>query len=477
MVRTLGMRCRGWDGATGCAAGCGTRSATLLDARARWRDGRRGVTTSAACEEDAGRQAYRHAVQQSWRRLVLWSRVKQEEVQTVEDALMDHVTKVCVFGGGSFGTAISAILARKFPLARVSLVVRNASQCAHINAEHRNPRYLSEHALPESIVATTSAREGVEGAQFIIHAIPVQASAAFLDAAKAHIPSDVPVVTVSKGLEVGTGLTMHEVVQRALGKSHPLVALSGPSFAKEVMEGLPTNLVAASEDEDLARRVQALFASPSLRVNTTRDVTGVEIGGALKNVVAIAAGIVEGLGLGNNALSALVAQGTAEIKWLAGRMGADASTITSVAGVGDIMLTSFVDLSRNRTVGKRLGRGESLEEILESSTQVKKRSACARERVAGKKSGSHPVGFQRNYDLRPASGHRNRIWMNRNADPIHNRPTDRPTYRLAHSLSLPLPLPRLSSTLFVSCCLDLLLVAASGGRGSAHGGGCDSAGG
>ena len=164
---------------------------------------------------------------------------------------------------------------------------------------------------------------------------------------------------------------MHEVLERALGEDQPLVALSGPSFAKEVMEGLPTNLVAASEDERHARFVQQVFASPTLRVNVTRDVMGVEIGGALKNVVAIAAGIVDGLGLGNNALSALVAQGTAEIRWLAVRMGAEASTITGIAGVGDIMLTSFVNLSRNRTVGVRLGKGESLDEILSSMTQVR----------------------------------------------------------------------------------------------------------
>ena len=124
------------------------------------------------------------------------------------------------------------------------------------------------------------------------------------------------------------------------------------------------------QNEDAAQVVQQIFASPILRVNTTKDVTGVEIGGALKNVVAIAAGIVDGLGLGNNALSALVAQGTAEIRWLAIRMGADSSTITGVAGVGDIMLTSFVNLSRNRTVGVRLGKGEKLEDILSSTTQV-----------------------------------------------------------------------------------------------------------
>jgi len=280
------------------------------------------------------------------------------------------VSEVCVFGGGSFGTAIATILARNYPQATVRMLVRNTEQRDSINEAHVNPRYLSEYALPPNVTATLDAQEAVGGAQYIVHAIPVQSSSAFLSEVKAHIPKSVTVISVSKGLEVGSGMTMHEVLQAALGLDQPLVALSGPSFAKEVMEGLPTNLMAASEDENHAKAVQHMFANPNLRVNTTKDVVGVEICGALKNVVAIAAGIVDGLGLGNNALSALVAQGAAEIKWLATRLGAEASTITSVAGIGDIMLTSFVNLSRNRTVGVRLGKGEKLEDILGSTTQV-----------------------------------------------------------------------------------------------------------
>ncbi|QDZ19876.1 glycerol-3-phosphate dehydrogenase [Chloropicon primus] len=314
--------------------------------------------------------AYRRAVNKSWRRLILWSRVKQGETERVNDRLEEEITKVCVFGAGSFGTAIATVLAKKYGQAKVYVVVRNEEQCESMNAKHRNPRYLTDYVLPGNVVATLDPREALEGCQYVVHAIPVQASTGFLEKVKGLVPKSVPVISVSKGLEVGTGLTMHQVLQRALGEDQPLVALSGPSFAKEVMEGLPTNLVAASEDENYARSVQAVFASPTLRVNTTRDVVGVEIVGALKNVVAIAAGIVDGLGLGNNALSALVAQGTAEIRWLAVRMGGEASTVTGVAGVGDIMLTSFVNLSRNRTVGVRLGRGESLQEILSSMTQV-----------------------------------------------------------------------------------------------------------
>ena len=320
---------------------------------------------------DNEEQANRLAVKKSWRRLILWSRVKQDMEQETEEKLEQKVSKLCIFGAGSFGTAIACLLAKKYAHAKVYVVVRNEEQCESMNVEHRNPRYLTTYTLPDNVIATLDAKQALEGCQYIVHAIPVQASTSFLNMVKDNVPKNVPVVSVSKGLEVGTGITMHQVLERALGKDQPLVALSGPSFAKEVMEGLPTNLVAAAEDENHARAIQQLFASPTLRVNTTRDVMGVEIGGALKNVVAIAAGIVDGLGLGNNALSALVAQGTAEIRWLAVRMGAESSTITGVAGVGDIMLTSFVNLSRNRTVGVRLGQGEKLEDILSSTTQVR----------------------------------------------------------------------------------------------------------
>ena len=309
---------------------------------------------------------YRRAVRASWRRLILW-RARRSAAQDEQEQVV--VEKVAVCGGGAFGTALATVLARKYGEAAVTVLVRDAEVARSISEDHVNPRV--EWTLPGNVRGTTFPADALEGCDLIVWAIPVQASTSFVEKVKDHVPPRVPVVSVSKGLEVTSCRTMHEVLERALGEDQPLVALSGPSFAKEVMEGLPTNLVAASEDERHARFVQQVFASPTLRVNVTRDVMGVEIGGALKNVVAIAAGIVDGLGLGNNALSALVAQGTAEIRWLAVRMGAEASTITGIAGVGDIMLTSFVNLSRNRTVGVRLGKGESLDEILSSMTQVR----------------------------------------------------------------------------------------------------------
>ena len=186
-----------------------------------------------------------------------------------------------------------------------------------------------------------------------------------------------PIISVSKGVEVSTGNLLSDLIPSALGRKQPAAFLSGPSFAREVMAQRPTGIVAASKDGALVERVQQLFASPTMRVNTSRDVVGVEICGALKNVLAIAAGIVEGLDLGHNAMAALVAQGCAEIRWLAEKMGAKPATVSGLSGLGDIMLTCYGTLSRNRSVGVRLGRGEALADILASSSQVAEGVATA----------------------------------------------------------------------------------------------------
>lgn len=169
--------------------------------------------------------------------------------------------------------------------------------------------------MPLNVRATTAAVDAIVGAQFAVHAVPVQSSRAFLQGIKEYLPASVPIICVSKGLEVGSGQMMSELIPSALERKQPAVFLSGPSFAKEVMQNRPTGVVAACKDGKLGRTVQALFASPTMRVNTTTDVVGVEICGALKNVLAIAAGIVEGMDLGHNALAALVAQGCSEIRW------------------------------------------------------------------------------------------------------------------------------------------------------------------
>lgn len=315
-------------------------------------------------------------IRNSWDTLMRWSKLFGTKKESEYDPL-DHTNKIVVFGGGSFGTAMGVALATKKSDLDVVLLLRDPLLCQDINTINCNTRYLKEFTLPGNVRATTNASEAIAAAKFAVHAVPVQHSRAFLHGVKDILPANVPVLCVSKGLEAGSGMMMSEVIPSALERKQPAVFLSGPSFAKEVMEGRPTGLVAASKDQYLARSVQSLFASPSMRVNMTTDVVGVEICGALKNVLAIAAGIVEGLDLGHNALAALIAQGCAEIRWLAERMGAKSTTTSGLSGLGDIMLTCYGSLSRNRTVGIRLGRGEKLEDILASSSQVAEGVATA----------------------------------------------------------------------------------------------------
>ncbi|KAI8008129.1 hypothetical protein LOK49_LG07G00708 [Camellia lanceoleosa] len=196
-------------------------------------------------------------------------------------------------------------------------------------------------------------------------------SSSFLEGIADYVDPTLPFISLSKGLELNTLRTMSQIIPQSLkNPRQPYIVLSGPSFALELMNKLPTAMVVASKDKKLANAAQQLLASRNLRINTSRDVTGVEIAGALKNVLAIAAGIVDGMNLGNNSMAALVAQGCSEIRWLATKMGGKSATITGLSGTGDIMLTCFVNLSRNRKVGVRLGSGESLHDILSSMNQV-----------------------------------------------------------------------------------------------------------
>jgi glycerol-3-phosphate dehydrogenase (NAD+) len=316
----------------------------------------------------------RQSVKETWDKLLSWADA-QKAAQT--DDVLAATNKVVVLGGGSFGTAMATLLARNKASLDVILLVRDPKTVDAINTRHCNERYLPTHTLPSNVRASTNAAEALAGADYIVHAIPVQQSSAVLARLRDAIPPHVPILCLSKGLEIGTCRNMSELIPIALGREQPLAVLSGPSFAIELMQGLPTAIVAASADAALAVRVQRLFASSNLRVNTSTDVIGVETAGALKNVLAIAAGIVEGLSLGHNAMAALVAQGCTEIRWLAVRMGADPVTLSGLSGVGDAMLTCFVNLSRNRTVGVRLGRGESLDAILASSMQVAEGVATA----------------------------------------------------------------------------------------------------
>ncbi|CAM0905755.1 unnamed protein product [Alopecurus aequalis] len=322
-------------------------------------------------EEEAPRSARkdrRRIVRIAWEKLVRWSRSWRRRNRS---DVLETTRKVVILGGGSFGTAMAAQVAAKKPDLEVAMLLRDDLVCRSINHHHVNCKYLSEYRLPENIVATTSASDALAGADFCFHAVPVQFSSSFLGSISTHVDPKLPFISLSKGLELNTLRTMSQIIPRALGNPRqPFIVLSGPSFAVELMDKLPTAMVVASKDKKLASAVQQLLASSNLRISTSSDVTGVEIAGALKNVLAIAAGIVEGMHLGNNCMAALVAQGCSEIRWLATKMGAKPTTLAGLSGSGDIMLTCFVNLSRNRNVGLRLGSGEKLDEILNSMNQV-----------------------------------------------------------------------------------------------------------
>ncbi|CAM6105503.1 unnamed protein product [Calypogeia fissa] len=317
-------------------------------------------------------------VRTAWEKLVRWSKSWQLLQARRQGNALQRTKKVVVLGGGSFGTAMAVLLARNKVDMKVTLLLRDEVICDSINEEHVNSKYFPRHQLPLNVGATTDAKAALEGAEYCVHAVPVQYSAAFLRSISEHVPPTLPFLSVSKGLELSTLEMMSQVIPRALGNPRqPVVVLSGPSFSIELMDELPTALVAASKDKELAKAAQQLLASRHLRVNTSSDVIGVEMAGALKNVLAIAAGIVEGMNLGNNCMAALVAQGCAEIRWLAEKMGAKPATLAGLSGTGDIMLTCFVKLSRNRSVGVRLGAGEKLEDILSSMSQVAEGVATA----------------------------------------------------------------------------------------------------
>lgn len=283
---------------------------------------------------------------------------------------------VAVYGGGSFGTAMACVLGRKG--VKATLVVRKPEVVEQINTKHVNPYYQSDLLLPPSVTATLDPEEAFSTADFIFHAVPVQYSREALGKVAHLIEPDVPVVSLSKGIETSTLCVMSELIPECLGESQPVAFVSGPSFAKEIVQGMATAVTIASTDRLLAKDLMALFTSDSFRALYTPDVIGVEIGGAVKNVIAIAAGMSEGLGLGTNAMAALVTRGCGEMRRLVTSTGGESSTVFGLSGVGDTFGTCFGPLSRNRMVGYRIGQGESIDEILDSMSEVAEGVATAR---------------------------------------------------------------------------------------------------
>jgi glycerol-3-phosphate dehydrogenase (NAD(P)+) len=293
---------------------------------------------------------------------------------------------VAVLGAGAWGTAIAAVLA---PRLEVALWARDAAQAQAMTRARRNERYLPGIELPAALAVTSDLGEALQGVELILLATPVAAMRELL----AAVPRTTPLVWLCKGFEEGSGMLPHQIVDQALGAQARSGALSGPSFAAEVARGLPCALTLAARDAGFARDTAALLHGGRMRVYYSADVIGVEIGGAVKNVMAIAAGISDGLGLGDNARAALITRGLAEIARLGTALGGSPDTFFGLAGAGDLILTATGNLSRNRRVGLELARGRALEEILAGLGHVAEGVRSAKEvaRLAAARGVDMPV--------------------------------------------------------------------------------------
>jgi len=282
------------------------------------------------------------------------------------------MTKIAILGGGGWGTALAIVLSRSRKLHEISLWVHNAGLAEAIRRDRENKTYLPGSKLPEKVRVHPHLEAALSGAQVILGAMPSGRARAVYASALPFALAGASFVSASKGLEPSTHLRMSEVIaQIVLPKFTPRIAvLSGPSFAAEAARGEPTAVVLASRDAALAAELQEEFAGPAFRLYTNDDVLGVELAGAMKNVMAIAAGACQGLGLGSNALAALITRGLAEMARLAVALGARPETLSGLAGLGDLVLTCTGSLSRNRFVGIELGKGRLLLEILANMRMV-----------------------------------------------------------------------------------------------------------
>ena len=278
--------------------------------------------------------------------------------------------RLAVIGAGGWGTALSVVAARAGH--EVRLWSRGAELVEEINGRRVNGAYLAGHEIPGGVRATCDAREALRGAEAVILAAPSHATRRVLEGLRETVEPGVVFVSATKGVEAETGKRISEVVGEVVGEAAAarFVCLSGPSFAQEVADGQPTAVVSASADEGLARLIQSALSTQSFRVYTNTDVVGTELGGASKNVMALAAGMLAGLGLGTNSVAALVTRGLAEMTRLALAEGARLETLTGLAGLGDLVLTCTGGLSRNRHVGEELGRGRALEDVLAGMKEV-----------------------------------------------------------------------------------------------------------
>jgi glycerol-3-phosphate dehydrogenase (NAD(P)+) len=274
--------------------------------------------------------------------------------------------RVSVLGAGSFGTTIAHLAAHNAP---TTLWCRRAETADEVNNQHTNARYLPDHTLSPDLRATASLEEAVRDADVLVLGVPSLGMREVLGDVARYIRPWVPLVSLAKGLEAESHLRMTQVIREVLPE-HRAGALTGPNLAKEIMAGFAAASVISFEDPDTARQLQGVFHSGVFRIYTNRDVIGCELGGALKNVIAIASGMGDGLGVGDNTRSAVITRGLAELTRLGVAMGGEPATFAGLAGMGDLIATCASRQSRNRHVGEQIGLGRTIEEISEEMNQV-----------------------------------------------------------------------------------------------------------
>jgi glycerol-3-phosphate dehydrogenase (NAD(P)+) len=279
---------------------------------------------------------------------------------------MTKTMRVTVLGAGSWGTTVAAVTSKHND---TMLWARDESIAQEVSAKHRNSKYLEGFELPTRLRATANLIEAVADADVVIVGIPSHNFRSVLEQAAPYIRPWIPIVSLTKGFERGTVLRMTEVIKAVL-PGHPAAALTGPNLAKEVLRGLAAGAVIATEDLSVATELQRVFHRALFRVYTNHDVIGCEVAGALKNVIAIAAGMAEGLSVGDNTRAAVVSRGLAELSRLGVAMGGQPSTFAGLAGMGDLIATCMSPQSRNRYVGEQLGRGRVLPDILAEMNMV-----------------------------------------------------------------------------------------------------------
>ena len=274
--------------------------------------------------------------------------------------------KVGLLGGGSWGTTVASLVARNAP---ITLWARNADTVDEINRDHTNEKYLPGARLPQRLVATADLEEAVANMDVIVMGIPSQEFRSVLEEVRRYIRPWVPVVSLTKGIELSTQMRMTEIIDEVLPE-HPRGILTGPNLAREIMGGSAAASVMAMEDQVIVKELQKLFHSGLFRVYTNHDVIGCELGGVLKNIIAIAAGMGDGQGAGVNTRSAVITRGLAEITRLGVAMGGEQITFAGLAGMGDLVATCTSPQSRNRSVGFELGKGRSIQEVIDEMFMV-----------------------------------------------------------------------------------------------------------